>query len=330
MVFSNIGKSGQQKLLSSQVIILGMGALGTVVANNLCRSGIGFVRIVDRDYVDLTNLQRQVLFTEEHVKKQLPKVIAAAEVLNEINSEIKIEPIISDISSSNIENLINGFDLIVDASDNLDLRNLINEACYKQKTPWIYGGALGSEGLTMNILQKETTPCFKCLFPNPKLISDKTCSSFGVLNMITNIIASKQSAEALKILLKSKAVSHELFTIDIWENKTSLIKINKNLNCPVCVQNNYETLNQITPQIATSICGTNSIQIKSTKAVEIDFADLSIKLGKIGKVDFNEYILSFLDSNYEIKLFKDGRALIKNAIDINHAKSIYTEYISQI
>ena len=327
-VFSHIGKEGQEKLLASKVTIIGMGALGTVAANNLCRAGVGYIRFADRDYVELTNLQRQVLYDEDDAHHSLPKVVAAFNHLNKVNSEIVLEPIIADVNSSNIEGLIRDADLVLDANDNWEIRLLINEACHKHKIPWIYCAALGSEGMTMNILPGKDNPCLRCfVVDKPKSSTGGSCSTFGVLNMLTGTMASIQTAEAIKILINSDSTRKELLILDLWGNCFNTLELTKNDNCPLCALGQYEYLGKAVGTYTTSLCGSDSIQIVPPLPIKADFHMLAEKLGKIGNVHFSEFIFAFSDDKYEIKLFQDGRAIIKNAIDENNAKSIYTEYI---
>ena len=325
-VFSEIGLDGQKKLLQSRVVIIGMCALGTVAANNLCRAGVGYIRLVDRDYVELSNLQRQILFNEDDARNKLPKAAAAVNHLSKVNSEITLEPVITDVNSGNIEKIISGVDLVLDATDNFEIRRLINEACCKLQIPWIYCGALGSQGMTMNFTQDENTPCLRC-FMGEKVASHDTCSSFGVLNMLTSTMASIQTAEAVKILLGAKTIRKNLLTLDLWSSEFSTITITKDPNCPVCVHNKYEYLGKNIGSYSTSICATDSIQIMPPRPVEVNFTVMEERLAKSGTVKNNGFALIFSNGTHEIILFRDGRAMIKNAIDENNAKSIYTEYI---
>ena len=326
-VFSHIGHVGQEKLLNSKVTIIGMGALGTVAANNLSRAGVGYIRMADRDYVELTNLQRQILYNEDDAAQSLPKAFAAFNHLSKVNSEITLEPVIADVNPSNIEGLVSDADLVLDANDNFEIRLLINEACIKHKIPWIYCGALGSEGMTVNILPEGDGPCLRCFLGGSVSSGGRTCSTFGVLNMVTATMASIQTAEALKILLNSNSVRRELLTLDLWTNDFTLLEIKKNDDCPVCVHKQYEYLGKPVGSYTTSLCGSNSIQVVPPAPVKIDFNVLSEKLKKAGDVFLSPYALRFSDDKYEIMLFQDGRAIIKNAIDGNNAKSVYTEYI---
>jgi len=233
VAFSPIGKSGQEKLKSAKVAIIGMGALGSVAANNLCRAGVGYIRIIDGDNVELTNLQRQLMFNEKDASQNLPKAIAAANHLQQINSEIIIDPHTDVVTSSNVEKYIQGMDLVLDATDNLETRLLINEACHALNIPWIFSAVLGGEGMTMNFLWNEKSPCLRC-FLSSALAAGKSSSTHGVLNMITSTMASLQTTEALKILLNSSTIRKELLFVNIWENQFNSINIEKNDDCPIC------------------------------------------------------------------------------------------------
>jgi len=327
IVFKEIGEEGQEKLKHSKVVVIGMGALGTVIANNLCRAGVGYLRLVDRDYVEISNLQRQAIYNEQDVQDNLPKAVAAVRYLQKVNSEITLEPVVSDVNSGNIEKFIEGMDLVLDGTDNLETRFLINDACQKHKIPWIYGGALTAAGMTMNIIPGET-PCMRCIFPGlPEPGSSPTCSSAGVLAMITGIIGCLESTEALKILVGSPKVSKELCIADIWNNSFQYMEVLKSPECPTCGQNRYEYLETIRGSYTTSLCGRDSIQVIPSKTGEMDFAQISEKLKSLGSVKYNPFILNFVTGQLEITLFKDGRAIIKNAKDENAAKSVYSEYI---
>lgn len=326
-IFKYFGEAGQEKLLSSRAAIIGLGALGTVIANNLCRSGVGFLRLIDRDYVEISNLQRQTLYNEQDAAEQLPKAIAAYNHLSKVNSEIMLEPVVADVNSSNIEDFIKDVDVVLDGSDNAEVRYLINEACHKHQIPWIYGGAIGGSGMTMNILQKEG-PCYRCIMPHASTPgSYPTCSTVGVLNMATGIIASLESSEAVKILIESPQVRHSLFYLDIWDNSADYVEVSKNPNCPTCAHNTYEFLGQMKGSYATSLCGRDSIQIVPGMPVTIDLERFAEKMKKAGIVSVNRFMLSFDDGNRSFNLFPDGRAIIKNVKDESAAKSVYAEYI---
>jgi len=326
-VFSEIGIAGQKKLLHSRVVVIGVGATGTVIANNLCRAGVGFIRLVDRDYVELSNLQRQVLYTEEDARQQTPKAVAACEHLKKANSEIELEPVTADVNSSNIEALISDVDLVLDGSDNLEIRYLINEACFKENKPWIYSGAIVGAGMTMNIIPGET-PCLRCLFPHSLPSgTGPTCSTVGVLNGITGIIASIASTEALKILIDSRNVRQSLLTVDIWNNQFDEITIEQKQDCPVCGNHEYKLLGRLSGSYTTSLCGRDSVQVVPGAAVTVNFEKLAQRLKKAGTVRYNKFMLQFSDGKVEFNLFPDGRAIMNKVKNENAAKSVYSEYI---
>ena len=326
-IFGGIGIEGQNKLQLSRVVVIGVGATGTVIANNLCRAGVGFIRLVDRDYVELSNLQRQTLYTEEDSSQQMPKAAAACEHLKIVNSEIELEPVAADVNSSNIEKLISDVDLVLDGTDNLEIRNLINEACVKHNKPWIYAGALAGTGMSINIIPG-ITPCLQCLsFNAPEAGTGPTCSTAGVLNGITGIVASIASTEALKILVGSPDVRKTLLTFDIWDNWFQEIKISKKHDCPVCVRHKYELLGHLSASYTTSLCGRDSVQVVPRTVGNVDFEQLAQRLKNVGTVRYNKYMLQFSDGDTEFNLFPDGRAIINKVKDENAAKSVYSEYI---
>src|SRR5437588_5520580 len=233
-LFGPIGKDGQKRLGESAVAIIGCGALGTVIANNLCRAGIGRLVIADRDYIELNNLQRQILFDEEDITRRLPKAIAAAEKLRRVNSETKIEPVVEDINVDGIESLVRSVDLVLDATDNFETRYLLNDTCIKFQKPWVYSGVIASYGVTMNIIPGDT-PCLRCVFPDMPLPgTTATCDTAGVLNGIVAVISGIASAEALQILLKSEKVSRAMFWMDVWENTSERIELPRQPDCPAC------------------------------------------------------------------------------------------------
>lgn len=328
-VFPSIGEDGQKKLLASRIAILGLGALGTVTANNLARSGVGYLRLIDRDYVEASNLQRQVLFDENDAKEELPKAEAAQRHLSHINSEIALEAIVSDVNSSNIVNLIKDIDIVIDATDNFETRMLLNEACLVHSIPWIYGGAIGSEGMSMNILH-DNGPCYCCLTGSdlPLPGTYPTCSTAGVLNTVTNIVASVQCTEAIKFIVGDlKSMRKELFYIDVWENRMLLLPFGRNDDCSACIHHNNEYYGVVRGSYAVSLCGNDSFQVVPDKRSDINFTEMAHKLMPLGKTTHNKYTLDFEKDPISIKLFRDGRAIIKHVKDENQAKSVFSEYI---
>lgn len=329
IIMNEIGQAGQELLLNAVVAIIGLGALGTVIANNLARAGIGHLRLIDRDFVDLSNLQRQTLFSEKDVIDNLPKAVAASKHLQQINSTITIEPIISDVNHNNIEKFLENVDLVLDGTDNFETRFIINDACIKKSLPWIYGSAIGGYGMTMNIIP-EKTACFRCIISNiPSPGNHPTCSTIGVLNMITGIIGCFQAGEALKILIKSPSVRKKALVIDLWRNMTDYLHIPQEKDCLTCIKHDYEFLQgKRTPSII-KMCGSDSIQVMPAVPGTINLKELAEGLKKIGVVTHNRFLLKFTNAETEFTLFPDGRAIIKNIHDEQTAKSIYAKYIGQ-
>src|SRR5215471_14488117 len=315
-LFGPIGKDGQKRLGDSSVAIIGCGALGTVIANNLCRAGIGRVVIADRDFIELNNLQRQILFDEEDIARRLPKAIAAAEKLHRVNSSTKIESLVEDINAEGIESLVQGVDLVLDATDNFETRYLLNDTCIKYGKPWIYSAVIASYGVTMNIIPGDT-PCLRCIFPEMPLPgTTPTCDTAGVLNGIVGAIAGVASTEALKLLLQSDRVSRAMFWMDVWENTSERIELPRQPDCPACGQHRYEFLDSLAGTSSTSLCGRNAVQVRSgRRGASLDLPGLAERLQPVGQVSYNEFLLRFMVDDYELTIFPDARAIIKGTDD---------------
>ena len=327
-LFGPIGKDGQKQLGDSSVAIIGCGALGTVIANNLCRAGIGSLVIADRDYIELNNLQRQILFDEEDIARRLPKAIAAAEKLHRVNSTTKIEALVEDINADGIESLVQKVDLVLDATDNFETRYLLNDVCAKYGRPWIYSAVIASYGVTMNILPGDT-PCLRCIFPEMPLPgTTPTCDTAGVLNGIVGAITGVAATEALKLLLQSDKVSRAMFWMDVWENTSERIELPRQPDCPTCGLHQYEFLDSLNGTSSASLCGRNAVQVRSgRKHDKINLPDLAERLRPVGQVSFNEFLLRFIVDEYELTIFPDARAIIKGTDDEQVAKSVYARYI---
>jgi len=324
ILLKEIGEEGQIKLSKSSVTIVGCGALGNTIANNLVRAGIGQIQIIDRDIVEMSNIQRQSLFDEKDIG--LPKAWVAVKKLRKVNSKIKINPVVEDLNNTNIEDIIDGADLVIDGTDNMETRFLINDACIKHKIPWIYGGAIGTHGMSMNIIPS-STPCFRCVFPKlPNAGALPTCDTAGVLNTIPPIIASIESTEALKILL-GKTINNKLLTYDVWTHDFQSIKIKKNNECECCVKHNFEFLNAKKKTRIVSLCGEKAVQITPAKTGMLSFEPLAQKLQKSGKVEVTNFILKFTVDSYQINIFKSGRAIVYGTNDEKIAKSLYAKYV---
>jgi adenylyltransferase/sulfurtransferase len=331
MRFPGIGEDGQQRLLDSHVTLCGCGALGTVLANVLVRAGVGHLRLVDRDFIETSNLQRQVLFDEQDVAENLPKAEAAARKLEAINSSVHVEPVVIDIDRTNILDLVHDSDLILDGTDNFEIRYLINDAAVKLNKPWIYGGCIGSHGQTMTILPGET-PCLRCVFEAAPAPGEAgTCETAGVLGPIVNIVASFQATEALKILTgRRDRINRELTYLDIWDNVQRRIKIaplKGKVDCPCCGRRRFEWLDGDLGSHTTSLCGRNAVQVAHRAASRLNFEDLAHHLGRLGDVSYNRFLLKFIADGHEFTVFPDGRAIIKGTSDVDKARTLYAKYI---
>ncbi len=329
-MFPGIGEHGQLKLSNGSVVIIGCGALGSNIATFLVRAGVGKIRIVDRDFIEYHNLQRQVLFDEDDIEAQLPKAIAAERHLGKVNSLVEIEGVVADTNYTNIEKFCRGADVILDGLDNLETRFLINDVALKYKIPWVYGAAIASNGMTMTIIPGET-PCFRCIYPilpNPRSIPN--CETAGIVGTAPAIIGSLQATEAMKILVGTEEVSRELTIIDVWKGTFHKLKIESRKECPAC-NDKFEFLEGRFVVKTTSLCGqSRAVQVVSTKVSEIAFDKLAAQLREAGDVIYNEFMLRFTVNDYEIIVFPDGRAIIKNTIDESVAKELYVKYIGDL
>lgn len=331
MRYPGVGVEGQQKLRAARVALCGCGALGTVLANALVRAGVGYLRVIDRDFIETHNLQRQVLFDEADVTANLPKAEAAARKLRLINSEVTIEPVVTDIDRTNILDLVGDADLILDGTDNFEVRYLINDVAVKLGKPWVYGGCIGAHGQTMTILPGDT-PCLRCVIPaGPAPGEGATCETAGVLGPTVNIVASYQATEAIKILTGHlEAINRDLIYFDAWENvfkKFSIARLREKANCVCCVQNKFEWLDGLHGSQTTSLCGRNAVQVSHRAASKLDFEGMAKQLGSLGNVTFNRFMLRFGVDGYEFTVFPDGRAIIKGTADADKARTLYAKYI---
>ncbi len=331
MRFPGIGQDGQARLLAGRVTLVGCGALGTVIANHLARAGVGFLRIVDRNFIELHNLQRQVLFDEADVAEGLPKAEAAARKLRLINSGITVEPVVTDVDRTNVLALCGDADVILDGSDNFEVRYLINDAAIKLGKPWVYGGCIGSLGQTMTILPGES-PCLRCVFeaaPGPGEAA--TCETAGVVAPAVSVVASLQATEALKLLAgRRDAVNRDLIYIDVWENTYKKVKIaglKGKVDCPCCGRGQYEWLDGEHGATTTTLCGRNAVQVSHRTPVPLKFTELAEQLQPLGAVSFNKFLLKFAIGDHNFTIFPDGRAIIQGTDDPDKARTLYAKYI---
>ncbi|HVR83229.1 MAG TPA: ThiF family adenylyltransferase, partial [Planctomycetota bacterium] len=310
ILFAPLGKDGQERLGRSRVTIIGLGALGSTLANHLVRAGVGFVRLCDRDFVELDNLQRQVLYDEDDANAALPKAAAAAAKLARINSEVHLDPQVCDVNYANIEELAKDVDLVLDGTDNFETRFILNDACVKIGRPWIYGGCVGSYGMVMTVIPGEG-PCFACLVGGlPAPGSSPTCDTAGVLNTAVSIVASLQANEAIKLLAgKKESLLGGLLTLDVWHNTQQLIRVPRSESCIACAKREFRHL-EANPSGATSLCGRNAVQIVPPQGSSLDLAEAERRLSPLGKVRRNAYLLKLGVDGYELTLFPDARAIV--------------------
>lgn len=329
--YPKLGEEGQRKLMNSRVTICGCGALGTVLANHLARAGVGFLRIVDRDFIETHNLQRQILFDEVDVAENLPKSEAAARKLRLINKQVEIDARVTDIDHTNIVDLVSDADLILDGTDNFETRYLINEVAVKLNKPWIYGGVIGSEGQTMTILPG-ITPCIRCVVetsPPPGMAP--TCETAGVLGPAVSVIASFEAVEAIKILTGAHdALNKDLIMVDIWDwtfRRLKVAGLKGKVDCPTCGRHDYQWLRGELGSHTTTLCGRNAVQVATRRTEPLDFAEMARGLTAVAGVRHNAYMLRFAADGHEFTVFPDGRAIIKGTNDIAKAKTLYAQYI---
>ena len=329
ILFPGIGEQGQQRLSQSRAVIIGCGALGSAQAEALARAGVGRLRIVDRDFVEASNLQRQTMFTESDAQERLPKAIACANHIAEINSDIETEPEVVDVNHSNVEQLIDECDIVLDGTDNFATRYLINDACVKHNRNWIYGAAVGSYGVTMTV-RPHTTPCLRCVFEEaPPAASAPTCDTAGVIMPIISVVAAVQVSEALKLLTDHIDSLHgSLMQFDVWRNEWRRITLGPpSPDCPTCALGRFETLEAEAGEFAAVLCGRNAVQISPTRATQVDLAALNERLRSSGEVKVNDYLLRFNADGYELTVFKDARSIIRGTDDVATARTLYAKYI---
>ncbi|EPC8421151.1 molybdopterin-synthase adenylyltransferase MoeB [Bacillus wiedmannii] len=324
-LFKPIGSRGQEKIRNKHVLIVGAGALGSASAESFVRAGIGKLTIIDRDYVEWSNLQRQQLYSEQDAREKIPKAIAAKNRLKQINSEVQIHAFVMDAVAENMEDLLKNVDVIIDATDNFDIRFIINDLSQKHNIPWVYGSCVGSYGMSYTVIPQET-PCLHCVLKNVP-VTGVTCDTAGIISPTVQVVAAYQVSEAFKILVGDfSAIRKTFFMFDIWSNQNHFIKLGKSKtdDCPSCGSNRtYPYLSYENQTKVAALCGRNTVQIRPVKNRKYDFEDIEKVLNKLGKVERNPYLLSCQLDDYRVVIFRDGRVFIHGTNDISKAKQLY-------
>ena len=329
ILFDGIGEKGQRRILDSRVVIIGCGALGTAQAEALARAGVGRLRLIDRDFVEASNLQRQTMFTERDARERLPKAVACANHLAEINSDVETESEIADVNHSNVERLIRDCDVVLDGTDNFATRYLINDACVKHEINWVYGAAVGSYGVTMTIRPRKS-PCLRCIFEEaPPAASAPTCDTAGVIMPIISIVAAVQVSETLKLLTGQPEMLHgSLMQFDVWRNDWRRIILSApQPECQTCGLGRYEMLEAEANDFAVSLCGRDAVQVNPRHSVQVDLPALAERLRAAGEVLVNPYLVRLRINDYELTVFQDARAIIRGTDDVPMARSLYAKYV---
>ena len=326
-----IGAAGQEKLASSKVTLIGAGALGSTIADLLVRAGIGQLTLIDRDYVELHNLQRQTLYTEADVEQHTPKAIAASERLSEINSSVDIRPVVADVNSLSIEQLTAGADILVDGTDNFDTRYLINDLAVKTNRPWVYGGVIATYGMTMTIIPG-VTACLRCMFPDiPDAGSAPTCDTAGVFGPAVHVISSLEASEVIKLALgKTDQINQSLVSLDTWSMELNRVPTGgPRADCPACQRHQFDFLNRKSLNLETTLCGHDAVQVIIRPPVQVDLPALGRRLESAGDVLVNRFLIRFTDSvtGHELTVFPDGRAIVKGTTEPRAARAIYDRYV---
>lgn len=327
--FTGVGVEGQERIRSARVLVVGCGALGSVLAEQMCRAGVGRLDLVDRDFVEPSNLQRQSLFDEEDAAAGLPKAIAAQTHLRRLNSDVDVRGTIADLAADNVDELLGGADVVLDGTDNFETRFLVNDVCVRERIPWVYGACVGAYGLAM-LVRPTVTPCLRCLLEAlPPAGSGPTCDTVGVVAPIVHVIAGIQAAEALKLLAgRTESLTPGLVTVDLWKgtfDRTSLA--GRAPSCPACTAGRYDYADVGGTGASAVLCGREAVQVRPPSGTRVDLPDLARRLAGVGGVTSNEYLLRIANDDAEMVVFSDGRAIVKGISDPARARTLYAKYV---
>lgn len=329
VLFKPVGVEGQARLSDARVGLVGCGALGSVISSHLVRAGVGFLRLVDRDFLELSNLQRQMLFTEADVAARLPKAVAAARHLAEMNSEVVVEPLVADLTPFAMVDFADGLDMLVDGTDNFATRFLINDLAVSRGLPWVYGGVVGASGMTMTIVPGDG-PCLRCVFRDlPPPGAAPTCDTVGVLNTVVALVASLEANEILKLIVDPTRRNRGLLTVDLWDLTFETVDVVRDPECPACGQRRFPFLGAEHEYSAVALCGRDSVQVTPRVGVRLDLKSLAERLAAVGSVRLNAFLLEAVVEGNVITVFPDGRAIIKGTDDPVAAQVLYARFVGQ-
>lgn len=329
VLFEGIGEEGQRRIRESRALVVGCGALGSSHAEMLARAGVGTLRIADRDFVEESNLQRQTMFTERDARERMPKAVAAARRVAEINSDVRVEAEVVDVNNSNVERLVESCDVVLDGTDNFTTRFLLNDACVKHSVSWVYGAAVSSYGVTMTV-RPRVTPCLRCVFPEvPAAGSAPTCDTSGVIMPIVSLVSAVQVSEALKLLVgRTEDLHGSLMQFDVWRNDWRRITLSERApDCPACALGRYDALDADAGELATVLCGRDAVQVSPRVAVRVDLEALAARLRAAGEVKVNPYLVRLRAGEYELTVFGDARAIVRGTDDAATARTLYARYV---
>jgi adenylyltransferase/sulfurtransferase len=328
-LFSGLGRDGQARLRTKRALVVGAGALGSSLAEMMVRAGVASLTLVDRDYVEASNLQRQSLYDEADAAQGLPKAVAAEAKLRRLNSDVKVTGLVADLGADNAPDLVRGADLVLDGTDNFETRFLINDLCVRESVPWVYGACVSAYGLALAVRPK-TTPCLRCVLEEmPEPGSGPTCDTAGVIAPIVHVVAGVQAAEALKLLAgREDALLPGIVTVDLWSGIFSVMDLRgRKPSCPACTEGRFEYADAAPRAGSAVLCGRDAVQVRPARPASLDLDALASRLRALGRVRANEHLLRFEGAGAELVVFKDGRAIVKGVKDAAEARSVYARYV---
>ena len=327
--FAGIGPEGQARLRQAHVVVVGVGALGSVLAEQMCRAGVGRLTLVDRDFVEPSNLQRQSLFDEDDAAAGLPKAVAAEAHLRRLNSEVDVRGVIADVAADSAPELLEGASIVLDGTDNFETRFLVNDVCVRESIPWVYGACVGAYGLAL-LVRPHVTPCLRCVLEEmPPAGSGPTCDTAGVIAPIVHVVAGIQAAEALKLLAgREEALTRGLVAVDLWKGTFDVMDLSRRApSCPSCTEGRYDYAEVGATGGSTVLCGRDAVQVRPPRGTKVDLPELARRLAGVARVNANEYLVRMETDEAEMVVFGDGRAIVRGVQDAAQARSLYAKYV---